>query len=70
MRAEFAESGAVEAAFISHRRATHGVLQTGDCAVVAFCVGAGRLMAVVLNEGFELIAACIEGAGKIQGDVR
>lgn len=60
----------VESALKGHCRAAHGVLQTLNCALVAFAGNSlAGLLAVVLNEGLQFAAARIQGAGEIQSDV-
>ena len=61
----------VKTAFEGHGCTCHGVLEALNGAVMALtgCRLAG-LLPVVLNQGLQLAAAGIQGAGKIQRDVR
>lgn len=57
-------------ALVSHSSPGHGVLKAFYSAVVAFAGGRfGGLLAVVLNQFMQLVAACIQRASKVQGNV-
>lgn len=60
----------VKAALKGHGSAAHGVLEAFDGTGMALAgSGLGRQLAVVLNQGLQLVTAGIQGAREIERDI-